>query len=1114
MTYDNSAFHVKAGDFDFTFLNSGDISKATYKSMLINRLVTNSIDGAFNNLYLRVHRGSTMKVFPLLGVKSTSDVYCGDGRMIWRGTADAVQYEVTFYLSDQGIWFWDVKVSGDDVEIDIILGQDLGLALKDTVRTNEAYACQYIDHKVFEDENRGVVICSRQNQPQDGSYPYIQQGCLTKVIGYSTDGYQFFGLSYKETNQPEALMKSTLANEVYQYEFAYTALQSERKHLRGTDHIVFYGLFKEDHPLAVKQLDFYGEVEAAWDHIQLQNHLPVYQMKRAFISPRFGAPLRTIQMTREEVGGLFPRRHEEEWDGETLLSFFTDTHEHVVLKEKELRVERPHGHILMTGKNDGIVEDVLTSTSYMYGVFNSQLTVGNTSFHKMITNTRDALNIMKTSGQRIYIEMNGTYHLLTMPSMFELGFNYAKWYYKTEDDLIIVTNYTVFDGPEIRLNVCSTAGKSYRFLVTNQVAMNNQEYEVPFRLEFDDETVSLYAGDGSDSSSVYPKLCYRQRVYGTDIALKDENLFASNIAAGTCSLVVLELRATNEWTMVTQGLLHGEASSFVEREWKSEVERFRAFYQSLMNGFRLSQNGDSTDEFEKYNDTAWWYTHNMLVHFSVPHGLEQYGGAAWGTRDVCQGPTEYFLATQNYQTVRQILETVYTHQYADDGNWPQWFMFDKYHQIQQEDSHGDIIVWPIKALADYIMTSGDDSILHQEVLYTERGSFDFTSVSETILDHVKKQVGYIKLHFSPGTHLPMYGDGDWDDTLQPADAKLKKRLISSWTTALTYQALVKLSLALEQVDSEFAMELQSVASKIAEDFTDVLAKAGVVPGFVLTAPNGQMELMLHPSDEKTGIQYRLLPMLRSTISELFTLEQAEAHYHIIKKEMFFPDGVRLMNKPAQYDGGVSHYFKRAEQAANFGREIGLQYVHAHIRFIEAMAKLGKSEDVWQGLQIINPIGIKKVVPNAALRQSNTYFSSSDGNFLTRYEAQEQFDRLRTGTVEVKGGWRIYSSGPGIYMNQFISHALGIRFHLNHLVIDPVLPQKLDGLQFQFQVKGYPVVFVYHLSGAALSRVVINGQDVSTEAVVNKYRNAGLMITSDELDRVMTDGANVIDIFME
>ncbi|GMA62987.1 hypothetical protein GCM10025859_34270 [Alicyclobacillus fastidiosus] len=321
MIFDSSEFHVKAGDFDFTFLNSGDISKATHKSILMNRLVTNSIDGSLNNLYLRVYRDTAVKVYPLLGVKSTSDVYVGDGRVVWRGEADLVQYEVTFYLHGQGIWFWDVNVSGNDVDIDVILGQDLGLAHKDAVRSNEAYVSQYIDHKVFQDEIRGYVICSRQNQPQDGSFPYIQHGCLTRAVGYSTDGFQFFGISYKETNQPKVLTERTLANEIYQYEFAYTALQSERKHLRGTENIVFYGLYKEDHHTAVQQLEFYDDVESVWEQIQAQSNSPVEHVKRAIISPLFGEPLHTIRMTPEELEFYFPHRHEEEWVGETLLSF-------------------------------------------------------------------------------------------------------------------------------------------------------------------------------------------------------------------------------------------------------------------------------------------------------------------------------------------------------------------------------------------------------------------------------------------------------------------------------------------------------------------------------------------------------------------------------------------------------------------------------------------------------------------------------------------------------------------------------------------------------------------------------------------------------------------------
>jgi cellobiose phosphorylase len=288
----------------------------------------------------------------------------------------------------------------------------------------------------------------------------------------------------------------------------------------------------------------------------------------------------------------------------------------------------------------------------------------------------------------------------------------------------------------------------------------------------------------------------------------------------------------------------------------------------------------------------------------------------------------------------------------------------------------------------------------------------------------------------------------------------------------------------------------------------------VIPGFVYMEEADQAKLMLHPTDTETGIQYRLLPMTRSMIGELLNAEQAEAHYALIREQFLCPDGVRLMNRPAQYAGGVSTHFKRAEQASNFGREIGLQYVHAHIRYVEAMAKLGKTDQVWNGLAMINPVGIREVVPNAEIRQANAYFSSSDGKFNTRYEAQEHFDQLRKGTVEVKGGWRIYSSGPGIYMNQLISNALGIRQEGGNLVIDPVLPAELNGMQFEFEYAGEPVTFIYHLNEGSVSRVTVNDKDIQGERTANRYRQGGVRISLDAFKEA--SGAaerTVVDIYM-
>lgn len=1111
-TTDEMKYSIRSGQTTFNFLKSGDIFDITHEHTMINQLCGNVLDGSANNLFLRVHESSGIKVYPLLGTASASTVSFAEQQVKWEGNAHGIQYQVLFTLTDQSIWFWDVRIEGDGDRVDVIYGQDVGLASRAAIQSNEAYMSQYVDHVVFEDQEHGYVVCSRQNQPQsEGRFPYLQQGALTKTIGYSTDGYQFFGKSYKETDQPEALYKETLANEIYQYEFAYTALQSERIKLQGKAQFIFYGLAKADHQPAITEREYADEIRAAWSGVceaESFQSVPKYSKKT-----NIGKPLQTLSISRDELELLFPDRHQEELEGEQLLSFFTETHEHVVLKEKERLVERSHGHIVMSGKHLTINESILTSTSYIYGLFNAQVVVGNTSMNKMLSNARNSLNVMKISGQRIYVKIEDQYRLLTMPSLYEMGFNYSRWYYKTADEMFIVTNFTTVDAPEIRLDVRAASGKAYSFYVTNQITMNDNEYVVPFRMERKGNTLTFNVHESSFPASVYPNLAYDMHLEGAELNVTDETALIEHAAPGSASLVVLDIRSVDRFGLIMQGRIHGDTILLTDREFGDEVEKHRAFYKELMNGFKLTQHEKVTDELARVNTIAWWYTHNMLIHYLVPHGLEQYGGAAWGTRDVSQGPIEYWMSMGKYDVVREIFKTVFAHQYENDGSWPQWFMFDNYFRIQAGESHGDVIVWMLKAMSDYLTATGDFSILEEQVPYTNRETFEPTAYTASIYDHLKKEIQYIKDHFLHDTFLSSYGDGDWDDTLQPHDPSLRTYMASSWTVALTYQAMNQLSQALTGHDEKEAEEIRQLAEGIAGDFNQYMLQTDVIPGFIYLEDPKHPEWIIHPTDTKTGIQYRLLPMTRSMIGELFTPEQAERHYQLIKEKLQCPDGVRLMNRPATYAGGVSTNFKRAEQAANFGREVGLQYVHAHIRFAEAMAKMGKRDEVWNALAIVNPINIKDVVPNAERRQSNAYFSSSDGKFNTRYEAQARFEELREGKVPVKGGWRIYSSGPGIYMNQLVSNCLGIRQHQGDLILDPVLPTHLDGLSLTFKYQGHDIQVNYHLNNVETIQVKINNQAVTAETASNRYRNGGVIIKKADIAPFLGQEKMVIDLML-
>jgi cellobiose phosphorylase len=187
-------------------------------------------------------------------------------------------------------------------------------------------------------------------------------------------------------------------------------------------------------------------------------------------------------------------------------------------------------------------------------------------------------------------------------------------------------------------------------------------------------------------------------------------------------------------------------------------------------------------------------------------------------------------------------------------------------------------------------------------------------------------------------------------------------------------------------------------------------------------------------------------MVQAILGALFTGEQTQHHLDLIRKTLRFPDGVRLMDRPLAYHGGPQTLFQRAESAAFFGREIGLMYTHSHLRYAQAMAALGEAQEMWDALLLVNPIAVTERLSHASLRQRNTYFSSSDAAFRDRYQASAEWARVGEGTIAVDGGWRIYSSGPGLYVNVLIAHALGVRREFGARTLRPCLPEALRGLQ--------------------------------------------------------------------
>jgi CRISPR-associated protein Csx3 len=406
------------------------------------------------------------------------------------------------------------------------------------------------------------------------------------------------------------------------------------------------------------------------------------------------------------------------------------------------------------------------------------------------------------------------------------------------------------------------------------------------------------------------------------------------------------------------------------------------------------------------------------------------------------------------------------------------------------------VFWPLVVLAQYLLATHDAAVLEERVRF-----FDGRGPNEgelaTVWQHAERALALIRKRVIPGTALAAYGHGDWNDSLQPADPMMRERMCSAWTVTLHFQMLNLLAQALRAIGrSDEATALTNEADTVAKDFQRLLLVDNVLTGYALFEHDGRVRYLLHPTDDSTGVHYSSLAMIHAILEDLLTPAQAREHLRLIEKHLSAPDGVRLFDRPLPYHGGPQKLFQRAESATYFGREIGLMYMHAHLRYAQALAHVGDAEGFFRALCQANPIAIRSLIPSATLRQANCYYSSSDATFADRYRASEEYGRVKDGSIPLEGGWRVYSSGAGIALGLIVRRLFGVTVEADTLSIDPVMPAALDGLRVEVSLLGHAVEIQYRVgkSGHGVTGVALNDETLPLDFAPNPHRRGAARIS--------------------
>jgi cellobiose phosphorylase len=1029
---------------------------------MINQLLGSPLGSGIGRILLRLG-GEEPLIVEAVGPGARVEFGAGADRFVWQGEAGELFHRATLWLHpSQALWLWRLDVenaSAREIPCDAIFVQDLGLGPRGFVMSNEAYASQYIDHATAAHPRFGPVVMSRQNMAQDGRHPWIAHACLEGAESFATDAMQLFGPAYRDAETIAPGFGESLPGERLQHECACAILQSKAASLAPGERAAwtFCGVYEADAEAPTSEADL-ARIDAAAEAARAfaEIALPLKTPVRSILQD--AAPLRCIEARADDPSA----RLHEEWRDGRLLSYFVEDgalNRHAVMGEKDRIMRRRHGAIVRSGGSLLPAGDILCATAWMHGVFAAQLAIGNTSFHKLFSVSRDAYNIARASGLRILAEIDGAWRLLALPSRFDMGLSDCRWEYRHQGGAITVRAIASGEDAALQIDV-DVEGAPCRLLAFGHLVLGEHDYAQAGRVEIDGGAKRIAFRPDPDWlwGQRFPDAAYHL-VTATPAAIDalggDELLFADGVARAL-PYAGFRTHPTNRLRFAIVGSMTdaGEGTRLAAK-YEAGVEpgqmlaKANAFWTGVTRNARFDGGAPGAGAF---NTLLPWLAHDAVIHVSAPHGLEQYSGGAWGARDVCQGPIEFFLALRHDEAAKDVLRGVFARQRRADGDWPQWFFLAPYEFIQSDTAHGDIIVWPLKALCDYIEATNDTGFLDERVAWPNADGTPGAE-SSTVADHIETLLKGAIARFIPGAHLMRYGEGDWNDTLQPADLSLRDWLVSSWTNALFFWQAKRYAEVLRRAGRiADAGRLEALSEGVRSDFMRYLVRDGVVAGYALFDPKGgEPELMLHPSDEKTGVRYSLIPMSCAIAGGLFTADEARSHLRLIREHLLFPDGVRLMDKPLPYRGGAERIFRRAESSPFFGREVGLMYVQAHLRFCEAAAALGEAEAFWEGLRLVNPIEAE-IAGNAAPRQRNCYYTSSDAAFRDRYEASAHWDRVHAGAVPVEGGWRIYSSGPGLFIDLLVRRAAqtGRCFGA-----DAAAPLAAESLSFSMDCNGAP-----------------------------------------------------------
>lgn len=241
--------------------------------------------------------------------------------------------------------------------------------------------------------------------------------------------------------------------------------------------------------------------------------------------------------------------------------------------------------------------------------------------------------------------------------------------------------------------------------------------------------------------------------------LSNTNITAGDACAALQSEVILEPNESRQFVVLMACV---PAEGCVESS-RRLVERYRSPSAAAMalsdvaeywDQYLSSVHVDTPDPEMNLMVNVWgkrqsWVTFNANRNAGYYHGGLLFGV---GMRDQCQDMMGPILSEP--KSVAERLAEVLSHQFQDGSTLHNYF---KLTGQGEKTGHSDTPLWLPLAVINYLKETGDFTYLMRVIQFHDGEEAD-------VLDHVLRAVDYVLSQLTEN-HLPKFGPGDWNDTL-------------------------------------------------------------------------------------------------------------------------------------------------------------------------------------------------------------------------------------------------------------------------------------------------------------------------------------------------------------